>query len=506
MSRHQPSRQRSVRTAARLLQRADILAGRGRLDEALEACRQALDAEPGLVEVHRRIGALSILSRRHQVAFDALEIALALEPLDTAALCNIAAALRELGRPDEARVRLEQALWIDPGLPSAWFNLGVVHADTGRWQDAAACYRRTLRSVPRHEKAAAGLALALLGLGQPAEAVAVARQALSWAPEAAQLHSCLAQALLASGELAEGWREYEWRWQIPELAANRRHADRPPWHGQPLDGRGLLLHAEQGLGDNLQMCRYLPLIRGAGHIVLEVQASLVRLLRTLPHPDGTRVEVVERGGALPAFDLQCPMMSLPLACGTACPADVPAAMPYLSSTPEDAAAWRHRLRDVPGLKVGLCWASGRSPERVNRILHARKSIPLAALAPLGTVPGCSFVSLQKGEAAAELGTPPADLRVLDLSAAIADFADTAALIGNLDLVLTVDTAVAHLAGALGAPVWLLNRADADWRWSPAQEQAPWYPTLRQFRQQLPGDWAGVVLQVGKALRRRIASP
>ena len=483
-----------------------MLAGRGRLDDALEACRQALDADPGLIEVYRRIGALAILSRQHQVAVDALEIALALEPLDTDALCNIGAALRELGRPDQARARLEQALRIDPGLPSVWFNLGVIHADAARWHDAAACYRRTLRDLPRHEKAAAGLALALLGLGRPAEAVAVARQALSSAPEAAQLHSCLAQALLAGGELAEGWREYEWRWQIPELAANRRHAGRPPWHGQPLDGRRLLLHAEQGLGDNLQMCRYLPLIRGAGHIVLEVQAPLVRLLRTLPHPDGTPVDVVERGGVLPPFDLQCPMMSLPLACGTALPADVPAMTPYLGSTPEDAAAWRHRLRDVPGLKVGLCWASGRSPELVKRILHARKSIPLAALAPLGLVRGCSFVSLQKGEAAAELGSPPAALRVIDLTAAIADFADTAALMANLDLVLTVDTAVAHLAGALGAPVWLLNRADADWRWSQAQEQAPWYPTLRQFRQPVNGDWTGVVARVGEALQQRIAAP
>jgi hypothetical protein len=340
--------------------------------------------------------------------------------------------------------------------------------------------------------------MALLAAGRAEEAAEVARQAITWAPAPAALHICLSAALLMQGRLAEGWREDQWRWMIPEVAATRRHAEIPVWTGGALAGRRLLLVAEQGYGDTLQMCRYASRIQGAGSIVFEVPGPLVRLFGSLEGP----LEIVRRGDTVPAVDVQCPTMSLPFACGTAVPADVPGHVPYLRALPEDVAVWRQRLAGVEGLRVGLCWTSGLRTQLVNRLVQMRKSIPLATLAPLGGVAGCSFISLQTGEAAADVRGGPPGLLVHDFSAAIGDFADTAALIACLDLVVTVDTAVAHLAGALGAEVWLLNRYDADWRWATAQDANPWYPTLRQFRQPTPGDWPSAVNDLRCALEPR----
>nr|WP_321984675.1 tetratricopeptide repeat-containing glycosyltransferase family protein [uncultured Lichenicoccus sp.] len=485
-----------TKTAARLLRRADILSERGRLQAAFAACQQALAADPGMVEIYRRIGALALLLHEPQASVDALDIALTLEPGDATALSNMGAALRALGRPQEAVRRLRACLQISQ-TPAAWFNLGIAYADLSRWEDAIGCHRRVLEKVPGHQKAVAALALALLAMGRATEASDLLEQALVRFPQAAQLHTALAQALLMQGDFARGWREFEWRWSVPENAPNRRHAGHPLWLGEPLDGRTLLIHAEQGLGDSLQMCRYVPTIPGALHVVLEVQPGLVRLLGTLAAPSGATLQVVPRGAPLPHFDLQCPMMSLPLAGGSLRPEDLPRDVPYLHAAEADLARWERELTARPGRRIGLCWSSGVRPDLVSRIIQSRKSVPLALLAPLGVVKLCGFVSLQKGEAADDLRTPP--FEILDRTDLMTDFAQTAAAICALDLVITVDTAVVHLAGALGVPVWLLNRYDADWRWSYAHRDAPWYPTLRQFRQPELGDWASAVRQVAEAL-------
>lgn len=496
---------RDEKLAARLLRRADILIDRGRFGDALEACRQALEADQGRTDLYRRIGALCVLLKQPQAACNALEIALEFDPYDADALCNMGVALRELGQLHDAQRRLELAIRLDPALASGWFNLGLIQADMARWDDAIASQLRALAAAPGHVKAAGALSSALLAAGRAEEAATVARQALVMVPGMAELHICLASALLTQGALAEGWREAEWRWKIPALAAAHRHGGIPAWNGEPPTGRRLLLHAEQGYGDTLQMCRYLPLIRGAGSIVFEVPAPLLRLFRTVPSPLGTPVELVAQGTAIGDTDLQCPTMSLPYVCGTAVAADVPNTVPYLHACADDIATWQHRLRAAQGLRVGLCWGSGMRADLVSRIVQARKSIPLSCLAPLATVPGISFVSLQTGPAAADLRTPPEGLAIEDFSGCIGDFADTAALICCLDLVVTVDTAIAHLAGALGAPVWLLNRFDADWRWSRAQDVAPWYPTLLQVRQPEPGAWGAVVRAVVEMLMERTGS-
>jgi tetratricopeptide (TPR) repeat protein len=492
-----------AKAAARQMRRADILIDRGRLSDALEACRRALDEDPGRADIYAKIGALAGVLKQPQTSRDALEIAATLDPHDPTVLCNLGAALRELGHPREAVDRLQASLRLDAAQPSGWYNLAVALSDQARWQDAVACYRRALQGAPRHGKAAAGMASALLSLGEIGAAIDVARQALAAAPDIAELHIALADALLAAGQLAEGWREYEWRWRVPDMAAAHRHAGLKLWQGQPLQGRTLLVHAEQGFGDLLQMCRYIPLIAGAGHIILEVPRSLTRLLATLPSSPGIGRTIAAIGADLPPADLQCPIMSLPAACGTKRPADVPAAIPYLHPDPEDVARWQDRLAGVTGPRIGLCWNSGGRPDLISRIMQARKSIQPALLAPLAAVPGCRFVSLQIGQHPVDL---PPGLPLIDYAPLVRDFADTAALIATLDLVITVDTAVAHLSGAIGAPTWVLNRADADWRWSRTALPSPWYPAMRQFRQERQGDWGGVITAVTAALEHYQPDP
>jgi hypothetical protein len=285
--------------------------------------------------------------------------------------------------------------------------------------------------------------------------------------------------------MAEGWREYEWRWQVADMAASRRDFSQPQWSGEAAAGRTLLIHAEQGLGDTLHFCRYATLAADRGmRVIMQVQTPLVRLLRNLPGVD----QVVARGDDLPAFDLHCPMQSLPLAFGTTL-TTIPAGSAYLRADAAVAAAWGVRI-DAMGdrrPRVGVAWAGNPG-----MIRDASRSLRPARLAPLSGLAGLHFFSLQKD------GPPAAGLT--DLMGEMADFADTAGLICNLDLVISVDTAVAHLAAGLGKPVWLLDSFDPDWRWLLGRRDSPWYPSLRVYRQPRPGDWDAVLDAVAGDLR------
>jgi hypothetical protein len=276
----------------------------------------------------------------------------------------------------------------------------------------------------------------------------------------------------------------------------RRFA-RPPWLGaEELTGKTVLLHAEQGFGDTLQFCRYAALVAARGaRVVLRVTRPLAGLLATL---DGG-TEVISDGDSVPAFDLHCPLMSLPLAFGTTLETIPPPAR--LLPPADHVAEWRRRLAALAGPRVGLCWAGDpRRNDPTARATDRRRSITLAHYGPLGGIAGPSFVSLQKGEAAAQTAAPPGGLLVHDWTDELDDFADTAALIEALDLVITVDTAVAHLAGTLGKPVWILSRCDGCWRWLTDRDDSPWYPSARLFRQPAPGDWDAVISRVVAALR------
>jgi len=270
-----------------------------------------------------------------------------------------------------------------------------------------------------------------------------------------------------------------------------RNFTKPQWDGRALEGRTLLLHAEQGLGDAIQFIRYLPLMsQRGGRIIIECYAELQRLFQIM----AGRCQIVACGQPLPAFDLHCPLLSLPRVFGTTL-SNIPHVVPYLHPDAEEARKWHHRLLWQSRLvNVGLAWMG--NPAHKN---DRSRSIKLARLAPLGQVPGVRFFSLQKGEAAAETKTPPSGMELVDWTQELKDFADTAGLIANLDLVIAVDTAVVHLAGAMGKPVWTLLPFVPDWRWLLEREDSPWYPTMRLFRQNSWGDWDSVITRVVDAL-------
>jgi hypothetical protein len=354
-----------------------------------------------------------------------------------------------------------------------------------------------LRLDPHYLDALGNLGRVLSTVDRFEEADASYSALLQLRPDQVEAHANRAMARLRAGRLAEGWEEFEWRWKTWYMGPRARDLPRSLWNGEALGDRVILLHAEQGLGDTLQFCRYAPLVARGARVILEVQPPLHRLLSRLPGID----QVLARGQELPPFDLQCPLMSLPRAFGTTLES-IPAETPYLTADPAEVDTWRERIGALPGLRVGLVWAgSQRKEEPELALVDARRSIALATLAPLARVPGVSFVSLQKGPPAAQAAHPPAGMMLTDFTAELHDMAATAALIMTLDLVISVDTAVAHLAGGLGKPVWLLNRFDSCWRWLANRDDSPWYPTLRQFRQTTPGDWSSVVERVREELQR-----
>jgi hypothetical protein len=415
---------------------------------------------------------------------------LALDPGQPKAHNNLGAVLHMQGRLDEAMASYRRALELDPALPQASQNLAAISADPAMARRAIEGYLRHLRANPADAEAHNNLGKAYRELSMHREAIASFREAVRLDPRRAEPHYSLAMELLLAGDYRGGWREYEWRWEVKAGQEPKRHADRPQWDGAPLPGRTLLLHAEQGLGDTMQLVRFAPLAaERCGSVVLECQETLVELLR------GARglSRVVARGEALPAFDAQLPLMSLPHALGIGL--ESVSRPPYLRADPQKTGRMRALLVPDARAHVGLVWA-GRSDLWDDR----KRSIGLAALAPLGNIEGAAFYGLQKGDAALQAAHPPAGMRFVDCGPHLRDFSDTAALIANLDLVVSVDTSVAHLAGAMGLATWLLLPKPPDWRWLLEREDSPWYPTMRLFRQETPGDWSGVALRVAQALR------
>jgi tetratricopeptide (TPR) repeat protein len=441
-----------------------------------------------------RAGLAALAAGQDRLAATQLARALALAPATPARLCSLGLALGRLGRLDDAARCLDEALRLAPDDPASLTARGDLLQQRDDVEAAETCYRAALRSAPQRADTLGNLGAALYRLGRPDEAIACYRAALRLAPDLAELHDNLGRALLLSGQLAEGWEAQEWRWRTRESAREAQRFAGPAWNGEALGDRVLLLHAEQGFGDAIQFCRYVPRVGATARIVLEAPRPLVRLFAGLPGVE----RIVAQGEPLPSFEAHCPLLSLPRACRTTLET-IPHDVPYLAAAPAAVASWRARLADRVGplnkLRVGLAWA-GRPTQGADR----RRSIALELLAPLGGVPNVALVSLQTGTAATQ--AIPAGMALHDWTATLHDFADTAALIEALDLVIAVDSAVAHLAGALGKPVWLLNRFDTCWRWLQQRTDSPWYPSLRQFRQRAPGDWAPVIAEVAAALAQR----
>ncbi len=449
--------------ASLLVDLAGMLIELGHLDAAAGAAMVAIERQPGSATAQAHLGRALFGLGQHQAALAPSIASVTLNPRNANAVSNLGAVLLHLGFYEQGLDFSRQATALNPALYQAYVNQAV----------------------------------ALDALRRPTEAEAVSRAALAVAPHNPQVRHNLAAHLLGTGTLsAEAWTLYEARLQM--TAAARAIADFPRWQGEDITGQTILLHAEQGLGDTLQFARYVTLVaeRGA-RVILVVQPELVRLLRTLP---GVSV-VLAAGAPLPEFDWFCPLLSLPRAFGTTL-GTIPGQTPYILPDPALVHRWRTPAENDTGtpLAVGVAWAGNRL------FIHdATRSIPAAALAPLANMPGLRLHSLQKCHSLqnSDDGAPPVEL--LDRMAGVTDFADTAALIAGLDLVITIDSAVAHLAGAIGKEVWMLSRYTGCWRWLRNRADTPWYPTMQIYRQPCHGDWDSVLRAVRTDLEARVAA-
>lgn len=461
----------------------------GHLDEAGELFRRALALRPDSPEALSNLGNVLNDQGRVQEAEACFERAVEIDPNHASGLNNVGFIRYGQGRLNEAESLYRKALALQPAFPEALNNLGLVLRLQDELQESIDCYRKALALRPDYTDALMNLSSSLHDAGLTEEAVSVVERALSREGGSAGLHLNRGLFLLSLGRFEEGWREYEWRWKWRDLAPARGNFEQPLWNGEAAADRVLFLHAEQGFGDTIQFCRYAPLAAARGlRVVLAVPGALVELMRSLRGVE----RVMRMDEPMPRFHFHCPLMSLPLAFGTGL-GTIPADIPYLSPREEAVLAWGRR---VPGdcsgdLRVGLVWAgSARKHSPILDAIDRRRSISPQTLAPLLDVRGVKFYSLQKTGPSV-----PPEFGLIDLMGECSDFADTAALIANLDLVISVDTAIVHLAGALGKPVWVLNRYDSCWRWLKDRDDSPWYPTLRLFRQVRAGDWTSVIARV-----------
>jgi tetratricopeptide (TPR) repeat protein len=477
-----------------------VLQAQGEYAKALASYDEALAIRPGQPDVLNNRGtALGCLGRR-EAALESFSQSLAARPDNVMALFNRGSTLLELGRNEEALASFDAALALQPDHAPSLCHRGNALLRLNRIADAASTYALAARSAPNDLEVLHNQAFALRALGRPREALVAAERALGVKPDYAPARFEQALALLSLGDLPAGFAAYEARWDTAEFRPQRRDFAQPAWRGEDLQGKTILLHAEQGFGDTLQFARYVPLVarRGAS-VVLETQRELKTLLSRL---DGT-ASVVARGEPLPSFDLHCPLLSLPHVLRTDLQS-IPADVPYIAVDRAAAAVWADRLSTYKAkVKIGLVWAGNpRAHDPNASAIDARRSTALADFAPLADLPDVVFVSLQKGELGAQALEAPPGLRLVDMTAELGDFAATAALVSQLDLVITVDTAAAHLAGALAKPVWILSRYDCCWRWLDRREDSPWYPTARLFHQKAPGAWHEVVARVRQELEQR----
>jgi tetratricopeptide (TPR) repeat protein len=469
-----------------------------RLDDAAARHERALAIDPDYAEAHVGLGVVRMGQEKGQEKFTqaltCFERALAIKPDNIDALNNRGSALRNLKRFAQALESYDQVLAIEPDHVEALYNRGNALQGLKRHGDALASFERALSIRPDYVQAFNNRGNSLRILRRHGEALASFDQALAIKPDYAEAHwnrSCL---WLLLADFAAGWNEYEWRWRTQEFAPWRRDFTPPLWLGEtPLDGRTILLHAEQGLGDAIQFLRYLPLVAAqAAKVVLEVQAPLKALLGGVSGIEGVSTIVV-RGEKLPDFDCHCPLVSLPLAFKTRLDT-IPATVPYVAAAEDRVIKWRQRLPRSRMRRIGIAWA-GNPAFRGDQ----PRSIGLARFSPLLCASGVEFLSLQRDLREGDRDLLRRHPHVVQLGDAIADFADTAALLSLVDLVISSDTSLVHLAGAMGKPVWVLLQYDADWRWLIGRNDSPWYPTARLFRQPEIDDWESVVARVAEEL-------
>ena len=447
---------------------------------------------------HFGLGVALRVQGRTDEGITSFERALALAPQKLHCLVNLAECKTAQRRFDEAEDYARRAIAIDGDSALAWTNLGVVLIAQDRFVDAILAFESAERIG-----AVAGsdadqnlnLGICLRDVGRLQDALDFYARRLPERPSVGA-HTHHAHALLAAGKYAEGWAQYEFRWLLQPLLARRPLYGRPVWIGQEIRGRTVLLRTEQGIGDVIQFIRYAPHVKALGAtVLLQVRPGVGALAQSFPGVD----RIFDSSEPLPAFDYYIHLMSLPHVFGTEL-ASVPAGVPYLRADPARKNKFRALMAAGVGFRVGIVWAG--DPDHLR---DRQRSVTLEALGTLAQTPEVQFFSLQKGQAAEQVATPPAGMRVIDLGPELHDFADTAAVIDQLDLVVSVDTSLVHLAGALGKPVWTLLPTPSDWRWLDDRDDSPWYPTMRLFRQRRQGDWPEVLARVQEALQERVRS-
>ena len=432
-----------------------------RPDESEGALRKALEIDPKFFLAYNELGNALMDMKRHPEAIEAFNQLLKIEPSGEGRY-NLGGALWESGQCEEAIAEYKTAEsmgFVDPRL---YNNLGAIHHQLGRYEKAAGCFRR----------------------------------AIAVDSDFSLAHFNLGMLQLLKGDFKQGWVGYEARWKAKSIPMPARYAQLGMWDGGDLRGRRILLDCEQGFGDSIQFARYIPLIAERGGLpTLATQPELRRLLKTLPGLERVFCPPEE----LPMFDVQCPLLSLGHLFGTTLE-NIPAKAPYLVADEAAVVSWGKRVPQDERMKIGLCW-SGSPKHLQDRV----RSLSPEDLVPLGQVADAWYCSLQKAPDARAASKMPETLQISDWTAELGDFAETAALIANLDLVISCDTAVAHLAGALGKPVWVLLPCVPDWRWLLERDDSPWYPTMRLFRQSKPGDWQAPVVKAVKALEKLAAA-
>lgn len=476
----------------------DARIGQVKMFLALERWQDALDAvlshvkadESHMLRVYQALAMQRL--KRNDEASVIVDQVLQQQPNNVEALQVKATILSALGQYQAALPIYQLAIAINPHFASAMSDAGAIYAKQGDFDQALSLYARAIEAQPDHADALYNYSTAFLHMGQCQEAIAMADRGLACCPNHADMHWVKAAALLRSGDFEQGWKEYEWRWQAKLLgssAAKPRYAQ-PMWTGEPVNGKTILLHAEQGLGDTIQLLRYVPILAAKGAtVLLNVPEAIVQLCQSLKQ----YCTVLQPFQLMPTFDYHCPLFSLPLAFKTSLN-NIPCQVPYLAHEPALQAEWERRLGSRAAPRVGLVWSGNAAFQN-----DEKRSVALATL--LSALPNsCRYISLQK-EVRDSDHDALAHSSLYDASQNIKTFADTAALITCMDLVISVDTSVAHLAGALAKPLWIMLPYSPDWRWMMQREDSPWYSTAKLFRQDAERSWLPVLKRISEELNR-----
>ncbi len=471
-----------------------VLRKQQRPGEAIEAYRAAVATKPDFADAHINLGNVLSVQNEPEKAIEHYERAIEFNPGVAEVHFNLANVLRSVGKLDNAISHYRTAATLNPSFAAAFNNLADALIDRDELNEAIGCLERALQIQPNYAEAQFNLGIALQEKGSLDKAAACYRNAIQIQPDFAEAHTNLGLVHLLSGNFAEGWQEYEWRWRTRQLAPPKIEGQR--WNGESLAGRTILLHAEQGLGDTIQFVRYAAQIKHFGATVLiGCQRPLTNLVVT-----GSGIDhVVPEGEELPNFDYYAALGSLPRIMGTSM-TTIPKQVPYLFANDSLKNQWSMRLRAIGGFRIGINWRGrpGSGPFR-------QRDIPLQMISSIASLAGVCLISLQQGEGTSELDECPFPVVRLsgDVDQRNGAFMDTAAVMKCLDLVITSDTAIAHLAGSLGVPVWVGIPFAPDWRWLLGRQDSPWYPTMRLFRQDARGDWMSVFEQIKIALEELV---